>query len=152
MAGSDAGWTSEKMLELGTRHATLETEGDLDGTMATLIEHPIYEFWPIGKRMVGRERVRRYYEHLIDEFMPRQIGFTMIEETISPGALSQEYIIEMKGSGGPEFHRVLGILIGAPDSPGLMSGERIWGSEDFLRQMIGPIWDELEVISDVEPD
>jgi len=148
MAGAEAGWTTEMMREVGTRHATLETNGDLDGTMATLIAVPVYEFWPMGKKMVGQDRVRRYYEHLIHEFIPRQIGFTMIEETLSASALSQEYIIEMNGAEGPESYRVLGVLFAAPDSPGLLGGERIWGSEEFLRQMIGPIWDELEEISD----
>jgi hypothetical protein len=148
MAGTATEWTPEMMRELGTRHATLETEGDLDGTMATLIEVPVYEFWPMGKRMVGQDRVRRYYEHLIKDFMPRQIAFTMIEETLSAGALSQEYSIEMKGLEGSEFYRVLGVLYAAPDSPGLLGGERIWGSEDFLHQMIGPIWHELESIEE----
>jgi hypothetical protein len=146
MAAAEAGWTIEKMREVGTLHATLETDGDLDGTMATLIEVPVYDFWPMGKRMVGQDSVRRYYEHLINDFFPRQIGFTMIEETISPSALSQEYIIEMNGSDGPENYRVLGILFRTPDSPNLLGGERIWGSDDFLRQMIGPIWDELETV------
>jgi len=146
MAGSEANWTSEMMYELGTRHAELETAGDLNATMATLVEIPVYEFWPIGKRMVGQERVLRYYEHLVKEFMPRQIGVSLIEETVSASALSQEYIVEMNGPDGPESHRVLGVLCAAPDSPGLLSGERIWGSEQFLRQMIGPIWDELEPI------
>ena len=71
---------------------------------------------------------------------------SLIEETVSVSALSQEYIVEMNGPNGPESHRVLGVLCAAPDSPGLLSGERIWGSEKFLRQMIGPIWDELEPI------
>ncbi len=146
MATTDKQWTAELMQEVGTRHATLEGAGDLDGTMDTLVEHPVYEFWPMGKRMTGRDRVRRYYEHLIEDFMPKQIGYRMIAETVSADALSQEYVIEIEGPNGPESHRVLGILFAAKDSPGLMGGERIWGSEEFLRRMIGPIWDELESI------
>lgn len=146
MAGSKRGWTTELMREIGTLHATLEGDGDLEGTMKTLIEVPVYEFWPMGKRMVGADAVLRYYRHLIDNFIPRQIGYTMIEETLSESALSQEYIIEINGPNGPESHRVLGVLFAAKDSPGLLGGERIWGSEEFLRQMIGPVWDELETI------
>lgn len=148
MAGPKTGWTTELMRDVGTRHATLEAAGDLDGTMATLIEVPVYEFWPMGKRMVGRDSVLRYYEHLISDFMPRQIGYTMIEETISDSAISQEYVIELNGPSGPEFHRVLGVLFAAPDSPGLLGGERIWGSDELLSQMVGPVWDELETIRD----
>jgi len=148
MPGVESKWTSESMREVGVRHATLEAAGDLEATMETLVEVPVYEFWPIGKRMVGREAVRRYYEHLINDFMPIQISYTMIEETISPSALSQEYMIEINGPQGPETHRVLGVLFAAKDTTGVLGGERIWGSEQFLRQMIGPIWDELESISD----
>jgi hypothetical protein len=138
----------EAMYALGMKHATLEGDGDLDGTMATLIEIPVYEFWPMGKRMTGRDQVRRYYEHLVNDFMPRQIGYEMVAETLSAEALSQEYMIELQGEVGPENHRVLGILFAADDGSGLMGGERIWGSDVFLRQMIGPIWDELETIHD----
>lgn len=146
MADSNQGWTTELMREVGTLHATLEGDGDLEGTMKTLVDVPVYEFWPMGKRMVGADAVLRYYTHLIEDFIPRQIGYTMIEETLSESALSQEYIIELHGPDGPESHRVLGVLYAAKESPGLLGGERIWGSEEFLRRMIGPVWDQLESI------
>lgn len=146
MGGSDETWTAESMHALGMRHATAEAEGDLDATMATLVEVPVYEFWPIGKKMVGRDAVLRYYEHLVSDYMPAQLGFEMICETVSAEALSQEYTVRIPGPDGPEAHRVLGVLYAADDGSGLMGGERIWGSDAFLRRMIGPIWDELESI------
>ena len=140
-------WTAESMYALGMRHATAEAEGDLEATMATLVDEPVYEFWPMGKRMVGTDAVLRYYEHLVSDFMPAQIGYEMIAETVSADALSQEYVIELHGEDGkPETHRVLGVLYAANDGSGLMGGERIWGSDAFLWRMIGPIWDELESI------
>ena len=149
MAGRDAsgtnGWTREAMYALGMRHATLEAEGDLAGPMEPLIAEPIYEFWPIGRRMVGSAAVERYYEHLIGTFMPLQIGYEMIGETLSELALSQEYMMEFPSDrGGSEKFRVMGILYGDPETPGKMGGERIWGDERILRHMVGPIWDELE--------
>ena len=146
--GAGEEWTAEAMYALGMRHATLEADGDLDGTMATLVPEPVYEFWPMGRRMVGAEAVRRYYQHLVDVFMPEQIGYEMIAETVSSQALSQEYVLELPGPNGPEHHRVLGVLYAASDAPGLMGGERIWGSEELLRRMVGPVWDELELITD----
>ena len=148
MAGTnDEKWTAESMHALGMRHATAEAEGDLEATMATLVDEPVYEFWPMGKKMVGTDAVLRYYEHLVSDFMPSQIGYRMIAETVSAEALSQEYVIELHGEDGqPETHRVLGVLFAANDGSGLMGGERIWGSDAFLRRMIGPIWDELESI------
>ena len=58
------------MLELGTRHAALEARCDLEGTMATLVDDPVYGFFPIGLGMRGRDQVRRYYEHLFRSFVP----------------------------------------------------------------------------------
>ena len=147
-SGKDDTWTADSMYALGMRHATAEAAGDLDGTMATLVENPVYEFWPMGRKMVGRDAVRRYYEHLVDDYMPAQLGFEMVCETVSPEALSQEYVVRVPGPNGPEAHRVLGVLYAADDGSGLMGGERIWGSEAFLRRMIGPVWDELEEIDD----
>jgi hypothetical protein len=146
MAISNSEAERAAMHTLGVRHATLEAEGDLDGTMDTLVDEPVYEFWPAGRRMVGRDAVRRYYRHLIDHFMPSQIGYEMVAETLSTEALSQEYVIELEGPEGPERHRVLGILVRDEAHPDRLSGERIWGDEAFLRRMVGPIWDELDGI------
>lgn len=136
-------WTAEDMLELGTRHARLEAEGELDLVMETLVADPVYEFWPIGRRLRGRDGVRRYYEHLMGTFFGEQEGYELIEEWISDRSLAQEYAMTVRFEAGPETHRVIGILF-ARD--GLLGGERIWGSEAILKKMVGPIWDELERI------
>jgi hypothetical protein len=142
MAGN---WTAADMRELGTRHAELETAGDLEGTMATLVDDPVYDFWPIGRRARGRDLVRRYYEHLMSDFLPRRLDVALIEEWLTERSLAQEYALEFEGDEGPERHHVLGILFVEGDGP-LMAGERIWGSERCLRAMLGPVWDELETI------
>lgn len=137
------GWNSERMRELGTRHAQLEAEMNLEGVMATLVEDPVYEFWPIGRRVRGREAVRRYYEHLIDVFIPSQIGYRLVDEWLNERSLTQEYTIELRGPDGPVTHRVIGILCAEGE---LIGGERLWGSEECLRAMAGPVFDELEAI------
>lgn len=136
-------WNAEAMLELGTRHARLEAEGRLDEVMETLVEDPVYEFWPIGLRLRGRDGVRRYYEHLMGTFFGEQKSYCLIEEWLTERSLAQEYAMTVQFDAGLETHRVIGILF-ARD--GLLGGERIWGSEAILRKMVGPIWDELERI------
>lgn len=138
-------WDARAMLELGTRHAQLEAEGELDLVMETLVADPVYEFWPIGLRMRGRDRVRRYYEHLIGPFYAAQKSYRLIEEWLSEKSLAQEYEMVVEIDGQLETHHVIGILF-ARD--GLLGGERIWGSKAILRQMVGPVWDELEPIED----
>jgi hypothetical protein len=146
MAEHESEAARSAMRELGMRHAMLEGQGDLEGTMDTVGDEPIYEFWPAGRRMAGRDAVRDYYRHLINEFMPRQTGYSMIAETLSADALSQEYMIELEGEEGPQRYRVLGILIVDPERPGRLQGERIWGDEAVLRLMVGPAWDGLDKI------
>ena len=140
MAGQ---WSAEKMRALGSRHAQLEAECDLDGVMATLVADPIYEFWPIGLRARGQDAIRRYYEHLLNVFIPTQRSYRLVEEWLSERSLAQEYRIEINGPEGPLTHQVIGILWADGE---LMGGERVWGSEACLRAMIGPLFDELEQI------
>jgi hypothetical protein len=142
---SGAIWDAKAMLELGTRHARLEAEGALDLVMDTLVADPIYEFWPVGLRMRGRDRVRRYYEHLIGTFYGEQKSYRLIEEWLSERSLAQEYEMVVRFESGEETHRVIGILFA---ENGLLGGERVWGSKAVLKKMIGPVWDELEPIGD----
>jgi hypothetical protein len=136
-------WNAEKMRELGARHAQLEAEGDLDGVMATLVDDPVYDFWPIGLRARGRDSIRRYYEHLIHVFIPTQHGYRLVDEWLSERSLCQEYEIEVDAATGPVTYQVMGILWAKGE---LMGGERVWGSEECLRAMLGPLFDELKSI------
>ncbi len=88
-------WTAADMHALGTRHAELEGQGDLEGTLATLVEDPSYEFWPAGLRMAGRAQVRRYYEHLFGHFIPRTRSYHLIYEWASEQYVAQEYEIRV---------------------------------------------------------
>ena len=138
-------WNVERMLELGRRHAEIETAGDLEGTMATLIENPVYEFFPVGLRLEGGADVRRYYRHLMNDFIPN-ITAGLIEEWVSPNSLAQEYEVVVDPDGAAEAHRVIGVLFVAEGTE-LLGGERIWGSERCLRLMLGDeLFDELQPV------
>ena len=127
-------WSVERMHELGTKHAKLEADCDLDGTMATIVEHPVYEFHPAGVRLEGREQVRRYYEHLLTHFVPSTRGVILIEEWVSASSIAQEYEITVEVEGALEAHRVIGILFAEGE---LLGGERIYSSERCARLMLG---------------
>jgi len=145
MQTSASNWNAAAMRELGMRHAQLEAEGKLDLVMDTLVADPVYEFWPIGLRMRGRAKVRRYYEHLISTFYGEQKSYRLIEEWLSERSLAQEYEMVVQFDSGIEAHHVIGILFA---ENGLLGGERIWGSKAILKKMVGPVWDELEPIED----
>ncbi len=136
-------WTAADMHALGTRHAELEAKGDLEGTLATLVENPSYEFWPAGLRMAGREQVRSYYEHLMGHFIPRTRSYQLISEWASETSVAQEYEIRVEVDGQVESHRVIGILFA---SGTLLGGERVYASERCTRLMVGDLYNELTPI------
>lgn len=134
-------WTVEQMYELGTRHARIEAERDLDALMATMIDEPVYEFYPIGKTLRGGDKVRRYYRQFMDVFMSTIVDYRLIEEWCNLTSVSQEYDIIVEINGIRETHRTIGVLYAEGE---LLGGERIYGSERMIRQFAGEMYDELE--------
>ena len=127
-------WTADRMHELGSRHAQLEADCDIEGTMATVVPNPVYEFHPAGVRLEGRDQVRRYYEHLLTHFVPSTRGVRLLEEWASAASIVQEYEITVEVAGDLEAHRVIGILFAEGE---LLGGERIFSSERCARLMLG---------------
>ena len=50
MPETSSDWNEERMLELATRHAKVESQKRLEDLMDTLIEEPVYEFLPSRSR------------------------------------------------------------------------------------------------------
>ena len=136
-----AGWNRDRMLELGRRHAELEERRDLDALMGTLVKEPVYEFHPLGLRLVGGDRVRRYYVQFFADFMEKIAGYELLQEWVNDGSVVQEYDITLDVDGDRETHRVLGVLYAEGE---LLGGERIYGSERLVRLMTGDLFGELE--------
>jgi hypothetical protein len=134
------------MLELGRLHADLEARCDITGTLATMVENPVYEFFPEGLRMEGADKVRRYYENLLNIFVPNTEA-SLIDEWVSERAVAQEYEIVVDPKGAAEAHRVIGILYLAEGTE-LLGGERVYASEKCARLMLGDdLYAELEPIA-----
>jgi hypothetical protein len=126
------------------RHAEAEAGMDMAGTMATLGDDPVYDLMPIGLRMKGHDRARRYYEHYFANVAPRIVGFSLVAEWIGKDGINQEYDVLFRHDDGREkTHRILGILTFGETK---MTGERIYTDTEMLEIMFAPIWDELEPI------
>src|SRR5262245_60206723 len=54
--------TPDRMVALAMEHEVFEIASDLDGSMSTLVDDPLYELSPQAIRISGREAVRRFYE------------------------------------------------------------------------------------------
>ena len=138
------GWSVEKMAALGARHAELEGRGELEPLLGTLVEDPVYEFYPAGLRMRGGDQVRRFYTQFCERFLPMRHSYELVGEWVDEKAVVQEYQVSLRVDGVVESHRVLGILYAEGDRLG---GERVYASERFVRLMTGELFDELEPIS-----
>ena len=137
-------WNEERMLELATRHAKVESQKRLEDLMDTLIEEPVYEFLAQGLMLRGGERVRRYYQQFLDGYMSRVTGVRQLGQWGDKEAVAREDAIEVDGDDGPEVHRVMSVLFAEGDRLG---GERIYASDHVVEMMAGEMIAELEPIS-----
>ena len=137
-------WNAERMLELATRHAKVESRRRLEDLMDTLIEDPVYEFLVQGLTLRGGARVRRYYQQFFDDYMSRVTGARRLGQWGDAAAVAREDLIEVKGAEGPEVHRVMSVLFAEGDRLG---GERIYASDNVVRMMAGEMFGELEPIA-----
>ena len=131
------------MVAVALAHAAAEAAGDLEETMATLGDDPVYELLPRGVMLRGRDAARRYYEHFFANVMPRVAGFDLRSEWVTDEGVLQEYTLFVDGLGEPGIgHSIIGILTFGDD--GKLSGERLYASDALLEFMFGPVIDEAE--------
>jgi hypothetical protein len=137
----------EKMVAVARAHADAEGRGDMDGTMGTLGADPVYELLPIGLALRGRDAARQYYEHFFADFSRRIAGYSLRSEWVTDEGLGQEYQMSVNGPDGPRRFDIIGILTFGDD--GLLSGERLYASDELFKIMVGPA---LELATPVAPD
>ncbi len=130
-----------ELIDVALRHSTAEANFDIAGTLGTLEGEPVYELFPVGLKMVGMDRARRYYEHYFAQVAPRIVSFRLIGRWINEQGLNEEYSVVHQADGeAPRAYRILGILTFGEH---LLSGERIYADEHLLKIMFAPVWDEL---------
>jgi hypothetical protein len=127
----------DALVHVARAHAHAEAAGDLDGTLATLDPDPTYELLPMGVTLRGRDFVRAYYQRFFTECMPRFVGYELRNEWVMDDGLGQEYRVETPPPDGPRPHDILGILTFGDH--GLLSGERLYASDEMLRFLFGPL-------------
>ncbi len=143
MTNNSNEWNADKMLELATRHARVESQKHLDELMDTLVAEPVYEFLTQGLMLRGGARVRRYYQQFFDDYMSQITGGQRLGQWGDETAIAREDAIEIAGRNGPEVHRVMSVLFAEGDRLG---GERIYASDRVVQMMAGEMFGELEPI------
>lgn len=134
--------TLDQLHAVALEHARAETDGDLETTLATLEDDCVYELQPVRRRLVGKDRARRYYEWFFANFMPRVDNYELRGEWLDQGGLLQEYTMWVRGDdGNVGRYDLIGVLTFGTDR---LSGERLYGNEEILRLLFGPLYDETE--------
>ena len=127
----------DALVDVARAHAHAEARGDLAGTLATLDPEPVYELLPMGVTLSGSAFARSYYERFFAECMPQFVGYELRNEWVMDDGLGQEYRIDVAAHDGTRRHDILGILTFGEH--GLLSGERLYASDELLRFLFGPL-------------
>jgi hypothetical protein len=134
--------TIDELHAVALQHAEAEADGDMDTTLATLEDDCVYELQPVRRRLVGKDRARRYYEYFFANFMPRVQNYELRGEWIDDGGLLQEYTMWVReDDGSVGRYELIGVLTFGDER---LSGERLFGDERILRMLLGPLYDETE--------
>jgi hypothetical protein len=72
---------AEKKRDLIHRHAQAELESDWDEALATMIDEPFYEHYPLGVQVRGRAAVKEQWERLLagTDFVSKATGARLLE-------------------------------------------------------------------------
>lgn len=128
------------MIAVAHAHAAAEGVGDIDATMATLDDDPVYELQPMGRTLRGVDFARAYYEHFFAHCVPRITGYELRSEWASDEGVLQEYTLYVNDADGVNTrHDIIGILTFG--TAGKLSGERIYASDELIQFMFGPFLD-----------
>ncbi|WP_380872373.1 hypothetical protein ACFB49_33150 [Sphingomonas sp. DBB INV C78] len=124
------------------RHIYLESHDDLEGTLGTLVQHPVYELHPIGLKMQGKALVRRYYEHFFGEARRHVVDYVVHGYCYGETSMTVEVTISWRYDDGViRNFRNLTVL---PYGSNGITGERMYAEDEFFRVLFGPILTELE--------
>jgi hypothetical protein len=134
----------ERLLALCHEHAGAERQGDTTRVLATMVPEPRYEFFPLRRTFAGSAITKRFYEEEYPRFAARVTGARMVAEWTNEIAAAQEYVIDVADDAGSSTtYHVLSMMPG-DDATDLLTGERLYCDEGFVRALLGGLFDVLE--------
>lgn len=129
------------MRALVQKHIEMETNVDVEGTLETLVDHPIYEFYPLRLKLTGKENIRQFYREHFDTFFPKIQSNEQINAWWGPHTACLEYDLYFKPPLNP--NRAYRIMIVLTEKEGLLLGERFFAEEELIRLMTGKLFNRL---------
>ena len=134
----------QTVLALCHEHAGAEAELDMDRVLATLVPEPKFEFFPMRRALSGRAGIERFYREQYPAFAPKVQGYRVVGEWTNELAALQEYVIDvLEDDGTTSAYHVISMMPG-DDETGLLTGERLYCDDGFVRALLGPLVELLE--------
>ena len=124
--------THEKMSEILEAHAGYEYANDLDGTMAPVGPDPVWEIYPLGRRIIGRDAVRESYRLQFLHLFPHLRGGTERTRAYGDDFIISEQVAHLEIDGQSSESYMAAVLAFDDDS---VISERVYAS--------GPLADVL---------
>lgn len=128
-------------------HAQAEAELDIDRVLGTLVPAPRYEFFPLAMSMLGWENVERFYRDQYPTFVPLVQGYKILGEWTNEHAALQEYAIRVRQDGAHSVSYRVMSMMPVDEQSGLLTGERLYAADEFVRTLLGPLFGVLEPLT-----
>src|SRR5437868_15162410 len=103
--------TTAAMKQLVQKHADLESKQDLEGVLATLVENPVYQVYPAGLILEGKDNVSAFYREHFDSFFPLIASSTLINEVWEAESACMEYDLFLTKPYAEKPYRILVVLM-----------------------------------------
>jgi hypothetical protein len=136
----------QRVLALCREHAGAEAEYEVDRVLATLVDEPRFEFFPLRMHITGRGPIEKFYREQYPKFGPTVAGYEVLGEWTNEIAALQEYTIDVSETDGSTTRYYVISMMPGDDKTGLLTGERLYCDEGFVRALLGPLFDLLEPI------
>lgn len=137
----------QAVLALSHEHAEAEAAFDIDRALATLVPVPRFELFPLAKSLSGWAVIETFYRHQYALFASRVTGYKLLGEWTNPQAAIQEYVIDARGDDDRTTAYHVISMMPVDEDARLLTGERIYCDEGFVRVLLGPLVDQLSPIS-----
>jgi hypothetical protein len=149
------------MKALLLEHEQCEARGDLDGTMATLVEHPVFELHPQGIRIEGYEAVREMYGRFLPGFKDQFAESKVAPERVLKSSITASGNSVLCTEVQDKMHRADGtptrmrMLVNVYFQNGKLLGERLFADNDMaelVNSALGPDFFKLPGVTTIVDD
>jgi hypothetical protein len=137
------------VLALCHEHAGAEADFDVDRVLATLVAVPRFEFFPLAKAISGWANIERFYRDQYTRFARGVTGYRLLGEWANEHAALQEYTIDIRQDGSHTSTYHVMSMMPVDEETGLLTGERLYCDEGFVRALLGTLYDRLDPIEGV---